>query len=264
MTAVAQLILSVSAILQPASEPPCIGAPSAPALDHVVLVVRDLDAASAGFEQQGFVLKRGRLHPNSLLNRHIKFRDGSGIELMTVQGQPGDAMAQDYVDLLEVGEGGVYVALAVADVDAPGHAAAALRLDRRQSASGSWQFLSFPPGSPAAALFFSAGVPVPNDLESTVSHDPDVSGLAEAWVEGDSAMGELLRRVGATDCGDARALDGRVGRRWGLSRGALVIVSRRPQVRPRLLGVVLQGRTPGERTVFPHREFWVRYRVESP
>jgi hypothetical protein len=91
----------------------CVGGPAAPALDHVVIVVRDIEAASAGFAREGFRLKHGRLHANNLLNRHIKFRDGTGIELMTVVGEPGDAMAGRYVQLLRDGEGGVYVALAV-------------------------------------------------------------------------------------------------------------------------------------------------------
>ena len=55
----------------------CVADSSAPRLDHVIIAVRDLDAASAGFVRHGFRLKPGRLHANGLLNRHIKFRDGT-------------------------------------------------------------------------------------------------------------------------------------------------------------------------------------------
>jgi catechol 2,3-dioxygenase-like lactoylglutathione lyase family enzyme len=115
--AVTLLIIMAAAVSIAASSLPtqeCTGAAGAPALDHVVLVVRDLDRAAAPFQKHGFRLKEGRLHANNLLNRHIKFRDGSSLELMTVRGSPGDAMARDYADLAASGEGGVYVALKVA------------------------------------------------------------------------------------------------------------------------------------------------------
>jgi Glyoxalase-like domain len=260
MTVLAQIFLVLTSLFQgvPAQQS-CVGAPSAPVLDHVVLVVRDLEIASAEFQKQGFRLKPGRLHPNNLLNRHIKFRDGSEIELMTVQGRPGDAMAQRYLDLLEAGEGGVYVALSVADITLPQRAASELRLETHRSASGSWQFLGFPSSSPAAAVFFSAGVPAVRDPPSLVMHDPDVAGLAEAWIEGGSAVGDLLSGLGARRCGAARSPDGQVGERWALSRGTLVVLPSRLAVRPRLLGVVLQRRTPGESAVYRTREFWVCY-----
>lgn len=77
------------ATVAPAGQGVCVGSPTAPALDHVVLAVRDLDAAAAGFARHGFRSKPGRLHANGLLNRHVKFRDGTGIELMTVRACPG-------------------------------------------------------------------------------------------------------------------------------------------------------------------------------
>lgn len=237
----------------------CTGAASAPALDHVILVVRDLDGAGAAFEERGFRLKPGRLHANNLLNRHIKFRDGTEIELMTVRGRAGDAMARDYADLLAAGEGGVYVALRVPDIAAAQREAEGLRLETRRSASGPWRFLSFPPTSPAAAVFFSAGAGAVQDPDSLLSHDPDVAGLAEAWVEGGPALGELLTRLGATRCGAARSPDGRTGERWALSRGTLVVVPARGPARPRVLGVVLRSRAPREIVRYPYGGFWVRY-----
>jgi hypothetical protein len=66
------------------------------------------------------------LHPDGLLNRHIKFRDGTEVELMTVSGAPRSRMARDYASLLAAGEGGVYAALWTNDMAAsrlPGHRA---------------------------------------------------------------------------------------------------------------------------------------------
>jgi len=250
-------VISTLALAVPPQE--CVGSSSAPALDHVIVVARDLDAASAGFRSSGFVLKQGRLHPNNLLNRHIKFRDGSSIELMTVQGAPGDAMARDYADLAAAGEGGVYVALEVDGLDAPTSAATDFGLETRESRSGPWRFLSFPTTSPAAAIFFSAGSASVQDPDSLLDHVPAVEGLAEAWLEGGPELVAYLEALGARRCGRVRAPDGRTGERIGLSRGQLVIVPPAGR-RPRVLGVVLRTRDAGATASTPHLSFWVRYR----
>ena len=79
----------------------------------------NLDTAAAAFRARGFRIKTGRLHANNLLNRHIKFRDGSSLELMTLAGPPHDDMARDYATLLDQGEAGVYVGLNVPDPARP-------------------------------------------------------------------------------------------------------------------------------------------------
>ena len=236
----------------------CVAAASAPALDHVVLAVHDLDRAAAAFQAHGFRIKRGRLHANNLLNRHIKFRDGSSLELMTVAGPPGDAMAEDYARLLKEGAGAVYLALSISDIAPPARAAAALGLESRRSSSGPWQFLSFPPGSPAATVFLSAGNSQVTDPDSLVTHEPGVDGLREVWVEGGPALADLLRRLGAQHCGKASSGAGS-GDRWALRRGYVVIVPARTEARARVLGVVLQSRNPGLRALNPIPGFHVEY-----
>jgi len=52
-------------------------------LDHVPLAVKDLEQAKADFEALGFALKPGRPHDNGLRNAHVKFPDGTEIELIT-------------------------------------------------------------------------------------------------------------------------------------------------------------------------------------
>ena len=249
--------LSLLFLVQRSQE--CTAPSSAPALDHVILVVHDIDAASAGFRSREFKLKPGRLHANNLLNRHIKFRDGTSLELMTVRGTPGDAMARDYAALAAEGEGGVYVALNVRSIDRPKAAAASVRLTTRESTSGPWQFLSFPPTSPAAAVFFSAGSASVQDPDSLLDHEPDVTGLREVWLEGGAGLVSILEILGATRCGPVQAPDGRMGERLALSLGRVVILPPRSAVRPRVLGVVLKLHEPGGSTVHPHPSFWVRY-----
>ena len=184
---------------------------------------------------------------------------------MTVQGEPADAMAEDYAALLRAGEGGVYVALEVPDLTTADVAANKLRLKMRRSSSGPWRFLSFPPGSQAAAVFFSSGGIKVNDPDSLVSHRPGLVGLAEAWLEGGRELGLLLQRLGAKKCGTARSPTGAIGERWGLSHGTLVIVPPRPATRHRVLGVALRRTAvAGTRNaiVYPHRDFWLHYRAD--
>lgn len=254
------IVVAVFSLLLGTAPPQeCTASSSAPALDHVVLAVRDLELASAGFTSRGFTLKPGRLHANNLLNRHIKFRDGSSLELMTVRGTPRDAMARDYARLAAEGEGGVYLALSARSVAVPKAAAAALGLTVRESSSGPWRFLSFPPASPAAALFFSAGSAVAQDPDSLFDHVPAVEGVTEVWVEGGVELATLLERLGAQRCGSVRGPNGLQGERIALSRGRVVVVPTAAARRPRVLGVVLRLREPGSRLVQPHAEFWVQY-----
>src|SRR5215813_5594219 len=62
----------------------CRARPGTPSLNHVVIAVHNLDSAGARFASAGFTLKPGRLHPDNLLNRHVKFRDQTELELITV------------------------------------------------------------------------------------------------------------------------------------------------------------------------------------
>jgi hypothetical protein len=270
------MIQHVALLFQLTTQQPCMAAASAPALDHAIVVVRDLERAATAFRNLGFKIKQGRLHPNGLLNRHIKFPDGTEIELMTVQGKATDAMARDYADLLAAGEGGVYVALKLGSADRSSRRtdlldlastvmdaernAVAAGLKPHRSSSGSWQFLGFPNASPAGAVFFSFGDFTVQDADSIFGHTPPVSGLAEVWLEGGAALGDYLRALGAAPCDSVRTSDGRVGRRYILRRGAVVLVPPRNAARPRVLGAVLSSTAPRADVLRPIPEFWLRYR----
>lgn len=51
-------------------------------IDHLVLAVPDLDAATTGYEQIGFTVVRGGRHPAATHNALIGFADGSYLELL--------------------------------------------------------------------------------------------------------------------------------------------------------------------------------------
>ncbi len=54
-------------------------------LDHIPVEVIDLDAAAERYRQLGFALKPDRPHDNAIRNQHVKFKDGSEIELITIR-----------------------------------------------------------------------------------------------------------------------------------------------------------------------------------
>ncbi|HEX6065278.1 MAG TPA: VOC family protein [Longimicrobiales bacterium] len=242
-----------------ADVPNACHATNAPALDHAIIAVGDLSAATDAFRSAGFRIKRGRLHANGLLNNHVKFPDGTEIELMTVQGNAGDAMAGRYADVIARGDGGIYVALKTPEIDVVDRHARSLGLSTRRSSSGPWQFLGFN-DTTAATVFFTSGGGAVQDADSIFRHEPRVTGLAEVWIEGGAALERLLVQAGAAECGTANGPDQRSGRRFGLQHGSVVVVPARGSARPRVLGAVLETPHRDTRTIRPVPQFWIRYR----
>ncbi len=52
-------------------------------LDHIPIAVNDLARAAERYRALGFSLKPGRPHDNGITNQHVKFPDGSELELIT-------------------------------------------------------------------------------------------------------------------------------------------------------------------------------------
>ena len=116
-TRTVRLLCGVGALLLVA---PSVGPAGAPGpivgLDHIPVAVRDLDQACATYRALGFVIKPGRPHTNGIRNAHVKFPDGSGIELITA-GAAVDGLTTRYVQLIAQGEGPAFLALRARDPD---------------------------------------------------------------------------------------------------------------------------------------------------
>jgi hypothetical protein len=96
--------LLVSTLLASACAVAAAAQPLIEGLDHVPFAVADLDQAAADFAKLGFVIKPGRPHSDGIRNRHIKFPNGGGIELITAASS-NDALTAEYVDWLKTGDG---------------------------------------------------------------------------------------------------------------------------------------------------------------
>lgn len=261
------LVLPAPGVGQDPPTATCQARPGAPRLDHVVVVVRDLDSARARLTRLGFRYKAGRRHANNLRNFHVKFLDGTALEVMTVTGAPLDRAAEDYADLLAAGEGGAYVALRSSQLDSIAAAAERAGLAGRPSAIGSWRFLSFEPYSDAGGVFFGDGWSGVPDPDSMVRHPNRAESLRQAWVEGGPALEAMLRDVGAAPCDSVLLPDGRSGLSWALGTGSLVVVPIRSNPpRPRPVGALLGTRSRAFRPPAPSLglpEFWVVFQARD-
>ncbi len=208
-------------------------------LDHVPVAVRQLEQASQDYRALGFALKPGRAHDDGLRNAHVKFANGAGLELITVD-KPQGELARHYAGWLRAGEGPAYLTLHAADEP---RAAAALR------AAGIAHQLG-PDGltldDPQLAwLFFAADNRSPSDRPAHFAHANGAVATREVWVALDdgAALARLLTALGARSHDEARTAPFAARARvYELAAGGrVVVVPARHQVVPGhpVIGVVM-------------------------
>jgi beta-lactamase class D len=160
-------------------------------LDHIPLAVRDLAAATDTYRRLGFSLKPGRPHENGITNSHVKFPDGSGVELITAPAAVDD-MTRNYRRHLETGEGPAHFSL---HVRRPGALAAALtRAGIQYQEAGITRLVN-----PALAwMFFVEDNRSPTDRPEHFAHPNGALAMSRVWVApGDPlAMRRLLEALG--------------------------------------------------------------------
>jgi hypothetical protein len=146
-------------------------------MDHIPLVVRDLEQAQADFQALGFAIKPGRFHPDGIRNAHVKFPDGTEIELITAPAAT-DALTSEYRAMLETGEGPVYFGLY-----APDPAVLSARLAASGLvASGDSGLVEFATTSPLHPLFFGTRQKAPTDRPEHFAHANGALRLSGLWV----------------------------------------------------------------------------------
>lgn len=151
-------------------------------LDHIPVAVKNLERSKADFEALGFVLKPGRPHANGLRNQHVKFRDGTEIELITASAAT-DALTEEYVDWIKDGDGPIFLGLYAPDLDAMG--SRLLRLGYVPDRKG--DFISFPKSSALHHFFFARRQHSPTDRPDHFAHRNTAFTLYGAWLADASA-----------------------------------------------------------------------------
>ena len=192
-------------------------------LDHVPIAVRDLDAAVRTFGRLGFSFKPGRPHANSILNQHVKFADGSALELITAS-EPRDDLARYYLDFLAAGEGGAFLSLDGGPVAPISAALQPVEPGHRSTTGAYYQSLSFPGAHPLRYLFFILVQSRPPDLPEHLTHANGAARLSAVWLTRDDPSRErrLLERLGARACPSTLRLPvGAVSTEMRLERGSI-------------------------------------------
>jgi hypothetical protein len=172
--------LAVAAAAPVAAEAVVLG------LDHVPLAVRDLERSKADFEALGFVLKPGRSHGNGLRNAHMKFSNGTEIELITAPAAT-DALASEYHNWLKGGDGPPFFGLYAPNFGALTDrlSGLGLSLDRK----GDIGTLSEPVA--LGQLFFARRQRSPTDRPVHFAHANTAFSLVGVWLTGGTAEQRL-------------------------------------------------------------------------
>ena len=162
-------------------------------ISHVIIAVADLDEASADYARLGFALKDGRPHPDGIRNRHVKFRDGTEIELITAP-EATDALTTHYRQLIAAGDGPAFLSL---DVEPPAVAVERVK-QAGLPASTNGGHVDFPFESPLGYVFFAGLNQSPSDRPEHFAHANGATSLVGVTLAGENLDPErtLFRAFG--------------------------------------------------------------------
>jgi hypothetical protein len=198
--------VSFSRIVLPLVALTCVGTPETVSvgLSHVPIAVVDLDHAADDFARLGFALKPGRPHDDGIRNRHVKFHDGTEIELITAA-ETTDALTGYYRRFLARGEGGAFLSLDTRPADLAARQVAAAGLPARIAGG----YVDFPYDTALGYIFFAGLNQSPTDRPEHFAHRNGASGLVGVTIEGRDFEPErrLFRALRLTEaaCGAAGA-----------------------------------------------------------
>tara|TARA_R110000868_G_scaffold37111_10_gene131533 strand:+ start:19164 stop:19940 length:777 start_codon:yes stop_codon:yes gene_type:complete len=229
-------------------------------LDHVTLAVSNLESAEERFSTLGFTIKEGRLHDNGLLNKHIKFKDGSAIELMTVQGEAKDDIAKTYKKFLSKQEGGIFIAFN-APFDHVMQKAEELSLSYQVSTGNPFSYITFK-NIGLENVFFINNEMETTDTDSILTHEDKVSGIKRVWIQSSPLFTELLILLGASFKGILKTPDQKENPVYRLNDYDF-IVDESFQNNPRILGIQFETEEISTLEWIPPNEnhgVWITFR----
>ena len=164
------------------------------AVDHVPVAVRQLRDAEREYAALGFTIKPGRLHPNGLRNAHIKFADGTSLELITPERGETDAMTRDYAAFLALHEGGAYLSLRAASLDSAAGSVRAAIPTGPVTRTGTAFATATPADSSLRWMFFIEYLAPVADADELLVHHNGAQGIETVWVSGRARAGERALR----------------------------------------------------------------------
>ena len=162
-------------------------------MDHIPLAVRDLDLAADFYKSIGFSIKPGRVHKNGIWNKHIKFRDGTELELITAA-QARDNLTAEYYRFLSQGEGPAFWGLFAKDSQALGRQLEAAHLPSEREGP----MITFPSSSKLHPLFFGGRNLSTTDKPEHFEHANSAFALKAVWLatRHQAEYGNLFQALG--------------------------------------------------------------------
>lgn len=190
-------VLPVAVLLAAAalgSEEPAKEVPVVLGLDHIPVAVNDLEAAAERYRQLGFALKPGRPHDNGIRNQHVKFPDGTELELITAD-EARDSLTTYYRRHLAAGDGPAFLALYAPETDRLAGKLHTLQRTYRRNGG----MLTFPEPDPLRYLFFARRNHSPTDRPEHFRHANGGDALIGVWLAGEDLGTErrLFAALGA-------------------------------------------------------------------
>jgi hypothetical protein len=163
-------------------------------IDHVPVAVRDLEAVASRYRAMGFALKAGRPHTNGIRNQHVKFPEGTEIELITAPAAV-DPLTREYRKHLEAGDGPAFLSLFAPSPDTLMRVIASAGF-RARSANG---LVTLDDDGPLPYLFFGSRQASPTDRPEHFAHPNTAYALTRVWLAADDLGAErrLLTALGA-------------------------------------------------------------------
>ena len=210
------------------------GAAAIAGLDHIPIAVNDLEKAADDYRALGFALKPGRPHDNGIRNQHVKFPDGTELELITAPAAR-DRLTTTYRRHLEKGDGPAFLAFF-----APSRAAALAQLDAAK--------ISHRNGDLLGALdyvFLGPRNQSPTDRPEHFAHANGAQSLISVWLAAADLSSErkLLTSMGATVAeAEVRVPDQLRAQVIRLTEGTVVLLPEARQVSKgrRIVGATLR------------------------
>ena len=166
-------------------------APLVLGIDHIPVVVANLEKAEADFRRMGFSIKPGHSHADGIRNAHVKFPDGTEIELITAPAAV-DTLTTEYRAKMKSSDGPVYFGLF-----APDRTALAAKLRSNGfPVQDDKSILTFAAGNPLHPLFFGGRNKSPTDKPEYFAHANSAVRLSALWVRDNQELRTLLRSLG--------------------------------------------------------------------
>lgn len=169
------------------------GTSCAVGIDHLPVAVSDLDRAAEIYKRLGFAIKPGRFHADGISNKHVKFEDGGGIELITAQ-RTADALSANYVQLLAQSEGPAFLSFHTLDLQVLETAFRQARFAYNEDD----RTLTFRDPTLQFVFFFEGNNRSPTDRPEHFQHANSAYATAGVWIADgeDSPLLPLLKSAG--------------------------------------------------------------------